>query len=248
MSSRQSSDAPSERVRDWLIERPTPLLWISGPAGCGKTKVVETALRSAAVSAVVMRLSAFGPDDAAAESKTEEPRERLTTMRLLRSAKEQRLLVLDGLDVLQQTTEQRMDDITDCRYRQLLFAACDQALPGTNIIVTSRTAPPGAMPEGSITVVKLLDANVSRPSLPADGSVERRVLEFVALSRRAIDPAAIQRMSGIEEAVIRVALSSAAKTGLVTTVSDASYQRCPIGSGLRFSRTRLGPTPFVGQR
>ena len=223
-----------EQVKRWLVERPTPLLWVSGPVSCGKTTAVETEVRAVAAHAPVLRLSAFGPDDAHAEIGIGVEHERLTTKLLLRLATDQRIVVIDGLDAVQQTVGKRAGAITDCRFRQLLLAACHQALPGAAIIVTSRMAPPGFLPDGSLTVINLLEtSDVRPPSLPASGSLERRVLEFAALSRRAIDSAAIQRMSGIAERVSQRMLSSAMKAGLLTRVSEASYQmpdwiRCSV--------------------
>lgn len=213
-----------EQVKRWLAERPTPLLWVSGPVGCGKTTAVESEVRVLAAHAAVLRLSAFGPDDAFAEVGIG-GRERLTTKLLLRFATDRRVVIIDGLDAVQQTVGQSAGDVTDCRFRQLLLAACEQALPSATIIVTSRLGPPGLLPEGSLTVMNLLEtSDVRPPSLPASGALERRVLEFAALSRRAIDSAAIRRMSGIEERVTRRVLSSLAKAGLVTRVNQASYQ------------------------
>ncbi|HEX7335338.1 MAG TPA: hypothetical protein VF290_27850 [Pyrinomonadaceae bacterium] len=214
-----------DEVRRWLLERPTSLLWVSGPASCGKTTAVEAEIRRAAVHADVLWLSALWPDDAFAELKTAGQRERLTTKLLLRFAEEGRILVLDGLDTLQQSTGQNANDVTDCRLRQLLLAACEHALSTAAIIVTSRLGPPALLPADSFTVVDRPETSAREVvSLPESGSVERRVLEFAALSRRAIDSAAIERMSGIEERVTERALSSLSNAGVVTRVNEASYQ------------------------
>jgi hypothetical protein len=210
-----------EQVTQWLVERPTPLLWVSGHAGCGKTTVVETEVRRMVAHTAVLRLSAFGPDDALAEVGIGRERERFTTKLLFRFVTDQAIVVIDGLDALQQTGGQCASDVTDCRFRQLLLAACHQALPGAAIIVTSRIAPPGSLPDGSLTVMNLLEtSDVRPPSLPASGSLERRVLEFAALTRRAIDSGAIQRMSGIKERVTRRVLSSLTKAGIVSRVNQ----------------------------
>ena len=213
------------RVRRWLLERPTSLLWMFGPAGCGKTTAVETAIRRAAVDADVLRLSAFWPDDAFAELRTGGQPELLTTKLLLRFATERRVVVLDGLNTLQQSAGQSAGDVTDCRFRQLLLAACEQALPSATIIVTSRLGPPALLPENSFTVVEMPETSASKVvTLPESGSLERRVLEFAALSRRAIDSAAIERMSDIEERVAESVLSSLSNAGIVIRVNQASYQ------------------------
>jgi hypothetical protein len=211
-------------VNQWLVQRQTPLLWVCGPIGCGKTTVVEAEVQRAAASTVMLRLSAFGPDGAHARVSGEENK-RLTTKLLLGLATDQHIIVLDSLDALQQTVGQRAGDITDCRLRQFLLAACRQTLPGAAIIVTSRIAPPSLLPRGSLTIVNLpQNDNVPTLSLPARGSLERRVLDFAALSRLAVDPQGIQRMSGISERVTRRVLSSAVKAGLVTRISPTSYQ------------------------
>src|SRR5262249_14211402 len=117
-----------EQVMRWLMERPTPLLWLSGPSGSGKTSAAESAVQALGSHAAVLRLSAFGPDGALSEVAIED-RGRLTTNSLLQFAISRHVLVLDGLDSLQQVVGQNIGDITDCRFRHLLLAACEQARP-----------------------------------------------------------------------------------------------------------------------
>src|SRR5262249_15787556 len=57
-------EAVVDQLTRWLVERPTPLLWVSGVAGAGKTAAVESALQKAGGLAMVLRLSAMKPDDA----------------------------------------------------------------------------------------------------------------------------------------------------------------------------------------
>lgn len=213
-----------EEVKRWLQERSTPLLWVSGPVGCGKTTSVESEVLDLADKAV-LRLSAFSPDDAMVEVGIGAKGEQFTTTVLLRFAMHRHVVILDGLDALQQTVGQQAGDIIDSRFAQLLLLVCGQARSSTSIIVTSRLGPPRLLPEASITVVNLLGtSDVRLPSLPAEGSIERRVLEFAALTRYAIDSAAIQRMSGIEEHVTLQALSGLTEGCIVRRVNGAVYQ------------------------
>lgn len=214
-----------EKVKQWLIERPTSLLWVSGPIGCGKTTVVESEIRALTTDVAILRLAAFGPDNALADAGARRESERLTTKLLLQAAMDRRVVVIDGFDVLQETNEQDLGEITDCRFRQLLVATCKQQHPDTIIVVTSRFEPPGSLREDSLTVVNLpARTYVTLPSLPASNSLERRVLEFAALSRRAIDSILIQQMSGIEERVAGRVLSELTEARMVTRLNQTIYQ------------------------
>lgn len=212
-----------EKIRRWLAERPTPLLWICGPASSGKTTAVQASVLG--VAHATLLISAFGLDDAYANTENGRQGEVLTMKLLLRLVADKRIVILDGLEASQQAVGKRTGDITDCRIRQLLLTACYQPFAGVALIVTSRIAPPNLLPEGAITVINQCAAtNVQPPSLPASDSIERRVMEFAALTPGAFRPVALEHISGIEEPINRQVLNSAMNERLVLHVGQDTYQ------------------------
>ena len=208
-------------VRRWLAERPTPLLWLFGPAGSGKTAAVRAAVRATGLSAHYLELAAFEPDDAFAEVFGKATR--LTAKVLLELPRAHSVLVLDSLDTLQQSGGTHASDVTDCRFRQLLRAVVKGTVPGMTI-VTSRAKKPSIVPDDSVTMIEMQpNADPISASLPLSGSQERRVLEFAALSRRAIDTSAVALMSGFPQRTVERILAEAAANGLLRRFGDARY-------------------------
>jgi len=168
-----------EPLTQWLVDGPTPVMWVSGPAGAGETTPVARAVRRH--RAAVIRLGAFDPDRAVAEAAGVHQDDRLTTAALFRFVTSQRVVVLDGLDRIQQHGGVSQADIVDCRFRQLLLAACDRTLPATRIIVTSRLRPPTVIPADSITLLELAEAQDAESSPPQEdpSDPERRLERLV---------------------------------------------------------------------
>src|SRR6185295_10703023 len=137
-----------DEVTHWIAERPTTLLWVAGPDGSDRTAAIDAVKHA---DAAVLQLSTFEPDDAF--TRIAGANERLTTARLFRLAAERKILVLDGLDSIQQPAGQRAGDIVDARFRQLLLAAADRALADAAIVVTSRMAPPSLLADRSLTLI-----------------------------------------------------------------------------------------------
>jgi hypothetical protein len=217
------SETSMESLAKWLDAGSTPVLWLWGPPGCGKSSATETVLRRRSQRALVLHLDAFDPERALAEALGSEPESRLTTRRLIQVATDQRTLILDGFDVLQERNGTQ--DVTDCRFRQLLFAACDRTLSPTRVVVTSQLRPPSLLSDEGLLVVEASEAaSESPPSLPAAGTLERRILELAALARGAIDATGLARMSDIEPPAAHRALNGLAEAKLVRRVGRASYQ------------------------
>ena len=102
-------EATVSSVTDWLRQRPTPVCWLAGPPGAGKTAVVR-AVRAAAGRARTAPLFAASPDrclhHAFGDRTTAGVGARL-------AADTPGLLVLDALDTVQDPDDDGGGRVTD---------------------------------------------------------------------------------------------------------------------------------------
>jgi hypothetical protein len=175
---------------------------------------------------MVFQLSAFAPDEALARAGVGESGGRpATAAELIRISAAQDIIWVDGLEAIQQQAGTDAGNVTDCRFRQFLTVACAAGLPGVGLVVVSRLAPPGHLPESAITVLTANGAgDPNHLSLPRVESPCRRILEMVALTNRATKFQVIRSMSGLEEELIRKALREATRDGLLLEEDTDSYR------------------------
>src|SRR5919198_2570983 len=125
-----SAEATSA-LANWLGQRPTPICWLAGPSGAGKTASVQDALAiesaTMAASCHTLPLSAANPERCLQqlfEAQAERNPNPVTTAQLfaLLAADPTKLVVLDALDVVQQQDGEGSGLVTDLRLRVLLSA------------------------------------------------------------------------------------------------------------------------------
>jgi hypothetical protein len=172
-------DAAVSSVTDWLRQRPTPVCWLTGPPGAGKTGVVR-AVRAAAGRTCTAPLSAASPDrclhHAFGDRTTAGIGARL-------AADNPGLVVLDALDTVQDPDDGGR--VTDPRLRLLLSAAARGRWPGVSTLVTSRLWPGRDLPADGATVIELVATDPAAGAGPLIGSGSAAVLEVLASSRQA---------------------------------------------------------------
>jgi tetratricopeptide (TPR) repeat protein len=171
---------PTSQVADWLTHKPTPVCWLVGPAGSGKTLAALAACASID-RALLAPLSAASPDRCLQQAF-----KHTTTAGLFAAitAAGTKLLVLDALDVVQyRIPGEHGASIFDSRLRHLLSSVLRGAWPAMGVLVTSRLPPPQELRSGGVTVIELTPT----PSTESSRSVgdATAVLELIASSRKA---------------------------------------------------------------
>jgi len=190
---RLGGSSPDARFADWLQTRPTPICWLVGPVGSGKSAAVRIALARNS-SAVLLPLSAASPDRCFRQClgvrTTKELFDKL-------NAAAASLVVLDALDTVQDRDKAYLGQISDLRLRHLLAFVARAKGPAVPIVVTSRLTPPHDLPPTSTTLVEFegkphpVEAQAAQPS---DGL---SVLEILASSRRAASDQLLGQLAGI---------------------------------------------------
>jgi hypothetical protein len=171
-----SGSAPATAIGDWLQKRPTPIYWLMGPAGSGKSELVRTALANVGAS-VLLPLSAASPDRCFQQflgvRTTRELFDRLDGER-------DKLLILDALETVQDPDKERAGLISDLRLRHLLAFVGHAAGPDVRIVVTSRLAPPRDLDAGAITLIELdeREQTVALQAAPASHPSNPSLLAF----------------------------------------------------------------------
>jgi hypothetical protein len=209
-------------VTDWLRQRPTPVCWLAGPPGAGKTAVVR-AVRAAAGRTRTAPLSAASPDrclhHAFGDRTTAGVGARL-------DADTAGLLVLDALDTVQDPDDDGGGRVTDPRLRLLLSAAARHRWPGVSTLVTSRLRPGRDLPADGATVIELAAPDPAAGAGPSIGSGHAAVLEVLASSRQASSGWLLGLLTGhptgppslATPAAVRAALADALTAGIVDRV------------------------------
>jgi hypothetical protein len=97
-------------ISRWLVERPRPVLWVSGGSG-----VFAEAVKASGKAALVLQLSAFAPDEALALAEIGKPGGRpASAAELIRVSAARDIVWIDGLDAIQQQAGMDAGHVTDC--------------------------------------------------------------------------------------------------------------------------------------
>jgi hypothetical protein len=211
-------------ITDWLRERRTPICWLVGPAGSGKTVAAQTLLASTQRTRV-LPLSAASPDRCLQQvfdtRTTAGVFARLTTECT-------RLLALDALDTVQHRDEERAGQVFDLRLRHLLSSAARGRWPALSTVVTSRLRPPRELPGEAVTVLEFAAPRQPADEAPSLKRGDAAVLEVLASSRRASSGWLLGLLTGRHgrrpslstHAAVHKALDRALSAGLVRRIAS----------------------------
>lgn len=177
----------------WIEARGTPILWIVGMPGSGKTAAVRALLAARPTTddgdVVEVSLSEASPDRCLSRVLAASGRRapaRANTRRLFERLSGVSLLVLDAVDTIQDSEARGGAVITDLRFERLLDAIARARWPAMATIVTSRCPPPSSLPRDAITLLEV----AREPSIPTmridpPAAGPPSVLEALASSREA---------------------------------------------------------------
>jgi hypothetical protein len=220
-------DLAISAVGHLLQQKSTPICWLVGPSASGKTALVHNLLASTD-RARVLSLSAASPDRCLQQVFNEQTTAGLFT-RL--SAGATTLLVLDALDAVQYSDEERLGQVFDLRLRLLLSSTTRKWWPELSILVTSRFQPPRDLQAEGVSVIELVtmqQASTVEPVLDAGADA---ILEVLASSRKASSGWLLGLLTETSGTQPSLATPEAVRKGLDEAVSAGLVHRVETVTG-----------------
>jgi hypothetical protein len=95
------------------------------------------------------------------------------------------LLVLDALDAVQHSDEERLGQVFDLRLRLLLSSAARKQWPELSILITSRLQPPRDLQTDEVSVIELVTIQQASTVETVLNGGANAILEVLASSRKA---------------------------------------------------------------
>ena len=212
-------------AKAWLIERQTPVCWITGPIGTQKTSIAHS-LSSAANAALFLPLSATSPDRCLQQilgAKT------IAGLKRYLTESPAKLLILDAFENVQYQNPASQGEIADQRFQYLLSSISTGHWPKLTVLITSRLPPPPKFNNNTIKLIEL-------PALPDKGPLsgmdasDMKVLTVLASSRKASSGWLLGILTGLQPAVLDLSTPQIIDKTLKKALKEGYIHQIDIGN------------------
>jgi hypothetical protein len=216
------------KLRRWMDEKNTAILWIHGNGINDEPSMLKEAMRAERRRFVALDLSAGDVDSVLRDAiGSDDEGRQLSAARLIRFAGNAELLFIDHFELVQAEAEEQ-NHIVDSRFRQLLVCAINGALVGTAIAVASRFPPPQDLSAAAITELERSDAQEQSPvSLAGVANIERSILDLAALTPFPITANWIAERSPNDGVHVQQSLPGLVRRGFLLEQSPERFALAP---------------------
>lgn len=222
-------DSAVSTVSDWFELGSVPICWLLGESNSGKTKIAQFLLKSTD-RAHALFLSATNPDQCFQQICNGRSTAALFAQL---DASNTKLLVLDGLDILQYSNEENFGQIYDLRLSHLLSKVRNKPTK-LRVLITSRLPPPRDLLNEFLTVIELAPHSPTQPDIGEEilnHFKDSIAIEFLASSRKASSGWLLGFLSGVSEIVPSFSTPEPVSKILDEAVANNIVYRVTTGHG-----------------